>query len=490
MAATGNWFDRYARSKNWFHHQMDGAAWFDQDLVEITTGGATPIAGADSVGVAISEDRTQFVQLTREEALMMALSDVSRVLARLSQEDTVVVRLTDTAVLEVELNLVDTLAIGLTEDRTVLAKLTRDDLLLLGLLEDRTIFALLSTGDTPAILTTEQTALLAMLVREDFLPYTVADLSTIAIAVSGADSVSTVISELSQAIVNIPASDGLVIGLSEDRTIFVRVTRDEALMLGLSDSVTILATVTTEDAPALVIVDTSSLDIFEGATVFKEASESLTLGLVDSYLSLLARLSTDDTLTLAWEESVDILARLTREDTIAIGTAETSQLAVAISTTGDALKIGLAEDRSVHVSVAGEEAVSAVLTETSRIFARLAVEDGMVVGLDDAIQRLLATLTTADVPAVVVIEAGPIQVPITAADSVVVRLTDSGQVIEVFLNRLGSVLVATVRQLGTTEWSLRYLERVVRAPSITIRTLVYLLKTVRYLGTILTLRVL
>jgi hypothetical protein len=227
-----------------------------------------------------------------------------------------------------------------------------------------------------------------------------------------------------------------------------------------------------EDAPALIIVDTSQLDITEGTLISKTANDDLTVGMIDAYLQLSATLAVEESLVLNWTESLHALASLTREDALAIGLTDLSNVAVTITAGGDAVSFTIAESSQPAVMVAGADATSLAVSEASRIFASLATSESVQAGLEEAIARLLALLERSDDAALVVIDAGTLMVPIAGSDAVVIQVTEDGDAIEVFLNRLGNVLIATVRS------------------GVSLRTVRAIVRAVRYLGSLYTVRVL
>jgi hypothetical protein len=343
----------------------------------------------------------------------------------------------------------DTIALGLTEDgQNLFNRLARDESVVCGLTEDR--------------------LLLALLQRDDTLTMNVSDLSAVAQLLATSDTAVIGLTDATQTLTSfLNRDDTLVCGLSEDRTLFVRLSRDEAVALGLTedrslfvsqnrdDSLTaglaedraIYVTQNRDDSLQVVIVEASSLIDLSNNLVTVSSSDSLVVGLTDAYSTLQARLDRGDTLPLNWLEDSAVFARVNRDDSLPLGLAETAQLAVNVNSAGDTLTIGLADASQTYVTVASADAVALLLNEASTVFAALNREESISVQLTDAFVNILATLNRDDTHALIVVESSVALVPLTGSDALAVGLTESGQMVEIFINRLGAVLVATVRYL-------------------------------------------
>ena len=82
--------------------------------------------------------------------------------------------------------------------------------------------------------------------------------------------------------------------------------------------------------------------------------------------------------------------------------------------------------------------------ESSASFVNMTREDGVPIGLTDAMNALLARLVRDDIPAILIADASVITIPITTSDVLRILLSESS-IAEVV--RLGNVLIATVRSL-------------------------------------------
>ena len=321
----------------------------------------------------------------------------------------------------------EALRAGLGEDRALLGTMTRQDTVVNGLADASSVRALFSSGEALAV--------------------GLSELSSVAQIITGTEALALGLTESASLLAQLTREDVLVVGLSEDRTIAVTLTGAEALALGLLEQPLVLSTFSSADNVVVIIVEASDVAISEGDLVAKSSSDALAVGLVDAYASLLTTVGTLDTLPLNWQEGAAILASLSRSDSLTLGLTESGAVAVAITGTADALKIGLTESQSVFVAVAGAEAVQLLMQETTALLATLRREETIPINITDALNLILTTLTSQDAPAVIIVDGSLVTVPLASADAVMVGLTEDGTAVEVFLNRLGSVLVATVRPL-------------------------------------------
>lgn len=267
--------------------------------------------------------------------------------------------------------------------------------------------------------------------------------------ITGADSASLSISESSSILATQQREDSILLGLSEDLSAQVRLAIDEILATGFTESTSILAVIQREDEPAVIIVEASSvIDLLSGL-VSITTSESLSLGLADSTASILASLSTDESLTLAWTESINVLASTQTEESLTVGLSDSATIAIMISSAGDMLSIGLDDvSAAPYILVSGSDAVAALLSESTTILSLIDRADDLTMGLQDAMLTILAILQREESAAVIVVDASAVMVPVSGADVVMIGLTESGVAIEVVLNRLGSVLIATAKRLA------------------------------------------
>jgi hypothetical protein len=357
------------------------------------------------------------------------------------------------------------------------------DSLLMGLVDDRALFATLLRDDSPQLLISEDRTLLAQLQREESLAAVIADISSTLAAFTSNESLTIGIAESAALLIAFSREDAVVVVLSEDRTVAAVLSREDALTLGLIEDRSILAVIAREDLPAIIIVDSSSLDIFEdGGLVAKSSSDALVIGLIDAYVSILVASQRDDTVSLSWQESASLQAILQREDAPRIGIDDSGVIAVTISATGDSLTIGVAELAFPVISVSGADAVALIVSESSQIFAgltrddqlpvnlqettsaflRVSTDDTITLMLSDVVERILAVLQREDLSAIVTVDASSVRAGITSADAVMIGTLESGSAIEVFLNRIGNVLIATVKHLSPVRRGARSLMRTLR----------------------------
>lgn len=477
--------------------------------------------GSDSVTAGLSDASSVLATINTNDALASGLTESVSLAALIASGESIQVGLSESALVSFASNILtqlmgylapgqrygsfagkvesnttiintgESLGLSLEETRTILALLTRDESIPFTIGDLAAVATALSGTDVLAniivesleihqyvdsesiqLALTENASLRTLLSGADSLGLSITELAQMAIALSTSDTVQAVIAELSSLAISVTAADGLVIGLTDTGTVLIRVDREEALAIGASETTTILVRIDREDAPAIIIVESSSVEDLTTGTTSINTADTLTIGMVDAYLSVLATISTNDILTQGWDESLVLLASLSREDTISIGVAEVSSVAIAINSGGDAVRIGLSDSSQSAIMIAGSDAVSAVLTDASRIFASIATEDALRAGIDEVLSRILASISATETVSVIVVDVGSVTVPMATSDAVVIRMTDSGSAVEIFLNQIGSVLVATVRRLTGVN-STRFLQRIVR-----------------YLGTLRTIKVL
>ena len=427
----------------------------------------------DVVTLSLLEDRTILATLIRDELLGPLLSEDQILQVLLTREDAHQLGLSELGAIAATVAANDTLAAALAEDATLLTRATHEELLALGMADASTLRGILNRDETHIIGLTEDRVLLALLAREDLLALGLTELAMIAVALATNDAAVIGLTESATLAAALSATDGLIIGLSDDRALFVRVDREEAVALGMSEDAAILARITTNDAPAIIILDTSQLDITEdGGLVSKTTSDSVIVGVMDAFLDLLVRVQTDETLVLNWTEETRLLALVSQSEDLALPIVETSSAIVAVNSAGDVLTISLTDSSRAAIQVTGEDAVAAILAESATLFAALSADDAPALIMEDALGVILATLAREETSAILILDASALQVPVSGADAVAIQLTESGSAIEVFLNRLGSVLIATVRTFS---------------PVLTVRAIV---RAVRYLGSLYTVRVL
>lgn len=139
------------------------------DLVDLG-GGLTTITGADSLLSGLLESTVQlYARLTREEALTTAWSEASAILARVNQEESQVIGLSEDRTVSVLLSPPgDSCAIGLREDSQSAVVIVGQEAVTLALAEVSTVLASLSNGDSLSTgLTDLLTAIVTTLNRED-----------------------------------------------------------------------------------------------------------------------------------------------------------------------------------------------------------------------------------------------------------------------------------------------------------------------------------
>jgi hypothetical protein len=127
---------------------------------------------------------------------------------------------------------------------------------------------------------------------------------------------------------------------------------------------------------------------------------------------------------------------------------ENSSFAVMISSAGDVLTLGLAEDAHPTTIIIGADAVLTGIQELSNILARVASDDATHVGLAEISQAILARLTRDDISACMIVDNASLLSRVTTDEVIALRMTESGSAVQVALGILGAVLIATVRQFG------------------------------------------
>ena len=336
--------------------------------------------------------------------------------------------------------------------------ITGSDSLALRLVEGAAIRTSLARNDSMVQGVAESLQLRANLQREDTLQLSITELAGLLAAISGADIVQLVVNDaIANIVANTTSGDGIVCGIAEDRVLVIRLTREDLVGISCIDTQSVLASLAIgEGIPLLFLESGSVVDLTSGLTTVS-GSDGLLLGLSDTAVNILARIATDDIIAAVWIESLTILGKLNRDDAAIIGLSDTGTVAIAISSAGDSLSIGLTDSTAnTSILIAGTDAVACIASEVSQLLVRLNADDAFTIDWQDTLDVILAILSRADIPAVIVVDNVQIQVPVSGADAVIIGLTEQGVAIEVTLNRLGSILLATVKSLIPLR-SVRYL---------------------------------
>ena len=456
------------------------------------SGGATVVNTGDSIRLGLTEDRAILPRLTREDTIQLGLTEDRTILARLTREDILGLILTDLSAIATVINSAgDSIRIVVVEQsQTIQALVNRGDALAVGLSEDRSTLALLIRDESIALALQDSSRVLAMLTREETLAMILSELSFLATNISSADTQGLGLTDAMfslRALVNrddaiavgladallalsatLSTTDTLVIGLAEDRVILARVNREDSLALGLTESSllsallqrddtigvqpiessAILARLVREDTFSIVLIDSSSIVDLGGNLVTLSSSDLLPVRFVEDALPIFARLNRDESVAIGLSDISQILTRLTREDLVPLRMTENSSFAVMISSAGDVLTLGLAEDAHPTTIIIGADAVLTGIQELSNILARVASDDATHVGLAEISQAILARLTRDDISACMIVDNASLLSRVTTDEVIALRMTESGFAIQVALGILGAVLIATVRQLG------------------------------------------
>lgn len=297
-------------------------------------------------------------------------------------------------------------------------------------------------SDTMALVLSESSALRQLLASADALTVQVVESSAIAINFTASESIAVGVGEASSIAINLSGSDTLVIGLSESVALLIALLTGESIGPLLEDPSILSQQIVTGESCAAGLTELAQ------AVTATASSDTVALGLTDATQALLAALTREESLTLAWGEAAALYATLQQSEAIPLPLVEQGSVAVAITSAGDSLTITLDEAGQQAINVVGTDAVQAILSESSTLFAQLAREESIPIALTDAVDQIVALLQSADITALLVVEDGRILQPITSADEAMVRLSDVSSLSSLSLDRFGSILVATVKRVS------------------------------------------